>query len=95
MRMLVNVRSTRLSKKEVPGRSSPGSRNAGRRSSISPNKAEKRDAVLVVDIAQPADLPSIAEPWFLMFNAECESRLAMRTEDLQQAGLDALGAKWT
>ncbi|TCK35049.1 hypothetical protein B0G84_7014 [Paraburkholderia sp. BL8N3] len=76
-------------------RSSPGSRNAGRRSSIPPNKAEKRDAVLVVDIAQPADLPSIAGPWSLMSNAECEFRLAMRPEHLQQAGLDALGAKWT
>jgi hypothetical protein len=57
-------------------------------------QSRKRGAVLVVDIAEPSDLPSIAEPWFLQFNAECEFRLAMKPEDLQKAGLDKLGAKW-
>jgi hypothetical protein len=57
-------------------------------------QSRKRGAVLVVDIAEPSDLPSIAEPWFLKFNAECEFRLAMKPEDLQKAGLDKLGAKW-
>lgn len=54
----------------------------------------KRGAVLIVDIAEPSDLPAIAEPWFLKFNAECEFRLAMKPEDLQKAGLDKLGKKW-
>jgi hypothetical protein len=54
----------------------------------------KRGAVMVVEIAEPSDLPSFAEPWFLKFNADCEFRLAMKPEDLQRAGLDKLGAKW-
>jgi hypothetical protein len=54
----------------------------------------KRGAVLVVDLAEASDLPSIAEPCFLQLNAECEFRIAMKPEDLQKAGLDALGAKW-
>ncbi|TCT08861.1 panthothenate synthetase [Paralcaligenes ureilyticus] len=57
-------------------------------------QSRRRGAVLVVDIAQPGDLPSIAEPWFLKFNAECEFRIAMKPEDLQKAELDRLGAKW-
>jgi hypothetical protein len=34
----------------------------------------------------PSDLPGIAEPWFLAFNAEIEAQPAMTPEDLQKAG---------
>jgi hypothetical protein len=53
-----------------------------------------RGAVLVVNVNQPSDIPALAEPWFLSFNADCEFRIAMTPEDLKQAGLGPLGQKW-
>jgi hypothetical protein len=53
-----------------------------------------RGAVLIIEVARPSDVPAFAEPWFLQFNADCEFRIVMSPEDLQQAGLDTLGAKW-
>jgi hypothetical protein len=41
-----------------------------------------------------SDIPRLAEPWFLSFNAEVEFRIAMTPEDLAHADLDALGKKW-
>jgi hypothetical protein len=54
----------------------------------------KRGAVLVVDVANPSQVPSFAEPWFLSFNADCEFRIVMTSEDLQHAGLDEIGKAW-
>ena len=54
----------------------------------------QRGALLIVNLADPAKVPSIAEPWFLSFNADVEFRIAMTPEDLGHAGLDALGKKW-
>ena len=54
----------------------------------------QRGALLIIDLADPSNVPSIAEPWFLSFNADVEFRIAMTPEDLGQAGLDALGKKW-
>jgi hypothetical protein len=53
-----------------------------------------RGGVLVVDVKNPSDIPALAEPWFLTFNAEVEFRIAMTPEDLGRANLDALGKKW-
>jgi hypothetical protein len=53
-----------------------------------------RGAVLIIEVARPSDVPVFAEPWFLQFNADCEFRIVMSPEDLQQASLDTLGAKW-
>jgi hypothetical protein len=53
-----------------------------------------RSAVLVVDIAGASDIPKIAEPFFLKFDAECRMRIVMSPADLKNAGLDALGKKW-
>ena len=55
----------------------------------------RRGAFLVVDVARDAQIPALAEPWFLYFNAECKFRIAMTPEDLQQAGLEALGKQWS
>jgi hypothetical protein len=49
---------------------------------------------LVVNVADPSAVPTLAEPWFLTFNAEVEFRIAMTPEDLARASLDALGKKW-
>ncbi|MGD0345865.1 MAG: panthothenate synthetase [Terracidiphilus sp.] len=54
----------------------------------------KRGGVLIVDVSKPSDVPRLAEPWFLSFNAEVEFRVVMTPEDLAQADLNALGKKW-
>jgi hypothetical protein len=54
----------------------------------------QRTGILVVNVENSSDIPRIAEPWFLKFNAKCKSRIAMTPEDLQRAGLDEIGKKW-
>jgi hypothetical protein len=54
----------------------------------------RRSAVLVVNAADPSKIPSLAEPWFLTFEADCEFSVAMVPEDLARAGLDDIGKKW-
>jgi hypothetical protein len=54
----------------------------------------KRSGLFVIDLGSPSDIPKIAEPFFLTFNADCHLKVAMSAEDLQKAGLDALGKKW-
>jgi hypothetical protein len=54
----------------------------------------KRGAVLVVDLANASKIPSLAEPFYLSFNAEVKFRVMMAPEDLKKSGLDALGKKW-
>ncbi len=54
----------------------------------------QRGGTLVVNVNSPSDVPSLAEPFFLTFNAHVEFRIAMTPEDLAGAGLDALGSKW-
>jgi hypothetical protein len=53
-----------------------------------------RGGILVVNMKEASDVPSLAEPWFLTFNAHVEFRIAMTPEDLAHANLDALGKKW-
>jgi hypothetical protein len=54
----------------------------------------RRGGTLVVDVKDASDVPALAEPWFLTFNAEVEFRIAMTPEDLGRANLDVLGKKW-
>jgi hypothetical protein len=54
----------------------------------------KRGCVLVVNVDSSSDVPRLAEPFFLNFNAEVEIRVAMTPEDLARADLAALGKKW-
>ena len=53
-----------------------------------------RGAVAIVDLADPSKIRALAEPWFLTFNADVKFRVAMTPDDLNKAGLDALGKKW-
>ena len=53
-----------------------------------------RGAVMVVEVAHASDIPSIAEPWFLNFEAICEFRIAMTHDDLMKSNLDKLAEKW-
>jgi hypothetical protein len=54
----------------------------------------KRGGTMVVNLNDSSGIPSLAEPWFLTFNAHVELRVAMTPEDLARAGLDAIGKKW-
>jgi hypothetical protein len=54
----------------------------------------RRGAIMIVDVADPTRVPAIAEPWFLMFNAEVEFHVVMGPEELARAGLETLGKKW-
>ncbi|WP_299022276.1 panthothenate synthetase [uncultured Photobacterium sp.] len=54
----------------------------------------ERSAVLVFDITDSSKIPSYAEPFFLVFNANCHFRIAMTPADLAASGLDQLGKKW-
>lgn len=54
----------------------------------------KRGGILIVDVSKPSDVPRLAEPWFLNFNAEVKFRVVMTPEDLAEADLLALGKKW-
>ncbi len=54
----------------------------------------RRTAILIVNLDEPSRVPSIAEPWFLQFGADCEFHIVMSGDDLKRAGLDALGKKW-
>ena len=53
-----------------------------------------RGGILVVNVKDPSDVPTLAEPWFLTFNAAVEFHIAMTPEDLGRANLEALGKKW-
>jgi hypothetical protein len=53
-----------------------------------------RGAVMVVNVNDSSDVPGIAEPLYLSLDASCKFRILMGPEDLQKAGLDALGKKW-
>ena len=45
----------------------------------------KRTTLLIIDLQDPSQIPAVAEPWFLGFNAAVEFHPAMVPEDLQKA----------
>ncbi len=53
-----------------------------------------RGGTLIVDLDDPSQIPSIAEPFFLKFGARCEFHSAMTPQDLARAGLAELGKRW-
>jgi hypothetical protein len=54
----------------------------------------RRGGTLVVNLNDASDVPKLAEPWFLTFNAEVQFRIAMTPEDLGRADLSSLGKTW-
>jgi hypothetical protein len=46
----------------------------------------KRTGFIFLDLKSTADIPAIAEPWFLAFNATIEITPAMTVQDLAAAG---------
>ena len=55
----------------------------------------KRGGIFVINVKTPSDVPFFAEPFFLNFQANCKFRILMSPEDLQKAGLEELGKKWS
>jgi hypothetical protein len=55
----------------------------------------QRSVIMIVEVADPAKVPYLAEPWFLTFNAEVAFHIVMTPEDLHKAGLEELGKKWS
>lgn len=54
-----------------------------------------RSCVMVVHMSDPSEIPSYGEPWFLLFNAKVEFKVAMTPEDLMKSNLEELGKKWS
>ena len=54
----------------------------------------ERGGIMILDVASPSDVPRIAEPFFLTFNAEVRFHVCMTPDDLAKAGLEDLGDKW-
>ncbi|WP_266171084.1 hypothetical protein [Dyella subtropica] len=52
----------------------------------------QRSGLIFLDIQEPAEIPAIAEPWFLAFNASVEFHPVMVPEDLAKAGAAIEGA---
>jgi len=55
----------------------------------------KRTGLLILKMEDAHQIPSIAEPWFLAFNAKVEFHPVMTLEDLQKAGPDIARATKT
>jgi hypothetical protein len=51
----------------------------------------RRTAVMVLDMSDASQIPAIAEPWFLAFNAVVTFHPSMKLEDFAKAG-PAIGA---
>ena len=54
----------------------------------------KRGGVMVVNMNDSSEIPSLAEPWFLLFNADVEFSPFMSPEELNKSGLDQIGKIW-
>jgi hypothetical protein len=53
----------------------------------------KRAGYIIVNLPSASDLPRMAEPFFLTFDAEVEWYPVMLPEDLQKAGLEKFAKK--
>ena len=47
----------------------------------------QRSCSIVFDLKDPSEIPGVAEPWFLAFNAKVSLRPIMNPQDLAKAGL--------
>jgi len=54
----------------------------------------RRGLIMIAEVAEPSDVPRIAEPWFLMFSADVEFHIVMSPDELEKAGIEKLAEKW-
>ncbi len=55
----------------------------------------QRGAIMIINVDDPSKVPAFSEPWFLLFNADCEFHIVMSPEELAKAGIEKLGKKWS
>ena len=55
----------------------------------------QRSAILVINLVDPSQIPAFAEPWFLTFKADVKLQVVITPGDLQKAGLEELGKKYS
>ena len=53
-----------------------------------------RGCTMIVNMADTSEMPKVAEPFFLMFNAMVNFEPVMTPEDLAKSGLAELGKKY-
>ena len=54
----------------------------------------KRTGIFVVNVSDASQIPALAEPWFLTFEADVQFHPTMTPADLERAGLDKIGKQW-
>ena len=54
----------------------------------------QRTVIMIVELAEPSMIPSLAEPWFLTFNADVAFHVVMSHQDLQDADFERIGQEW-
>jgi hypothetical protein len=54
----------------------------------------KRGGTIVIDVADASNIPAIAEPFFLHFNASVSFHPCMTPDDLAKSGMEKLGKKY-
>ena len=54
----------------------------------------RRGVILIVNVDNPSKVPSLAEPWFLLFEADVQFHIVMSAGELGRAGLGAIAKKW-
>ena len=55
----------------------------------------QRAIAMVVNVKEESDIPALAEPWLLSFNAEVRVHPVLSHEGLKKSGLDSLAKKWS
>ena len=53
-----------------------------------------RGVILIVNVDTPSKVPVLAEPWFLIFEADVQFHIVMSPDELGRAGLEAIAKKW-
>lgn len=53
-----------------------------------------RGVIMIVNVENPSKVPALAEPWFLLFEADVQFHIVMSPEELERAGLEPLAKKW-
>jgi hypothetical protein len=53
-----------------------------------------RCAILIVDLPDVSKIPSLAEPFFLTFEADVQLHACMLPEDLMRSGIESIGKQW-
>ena len=54
----------------------------------------ERGAVIIVDVTDETDIARVTEPWYLVFEAEVETSVAMAAGDVAKIDMDALTAAY-